>query len=145
MIRYQGGMSGVDNRGNLVASMRELYKSMDKAPEGFPPLMFWQVRAHTGICSLPFRKKKRPPWRAFSYSVKSFLNSHKRVTEAFLSSKTPKNVGASWCLSCALNCPPMMMVKISLTGSCRVRCNPSKLLFYSILFYLFSLQWMKCW
>ena len=40
---YQGGLNGVDNRGNLVASLRDLYTNLNKAADGFPPLVFWQV------------------------------------------------------------------------------------------------------
>lgn len=40
---YQGSISGVDNRGNLTASLRDLFKELNKAGDGFPPLVFWQV------------------------------------------------------------------------------------------------------
>jgi ubiquitin carboxyl-terminal hydrolase 14 len=42
--KYQGGLNGVDNRGNLVASLRDLFINLSKASDGFPPLVFWQVK-----------------------------------------------------------------------------------------------------
>lgn len=42
--KYQGGLNGVDNRGNLVASLRDLFVNLNKVSDGFPPLVFWQVR-----------------------------------------------------------------------------------------------------
>lgn len=42
--KYQGGLNGVDNRGNLVASLRDLFVNLNKASDGFPPLVFWQVK-----------------------------------------------------------------------------------------------------
>ena len=44
---YQGSISGVDSRGNLTASLRDLFKELNKAGEGFPPLVFWQVCDNT--------------------------------------------------------------------------------------------------
>jgi ubiquitin carboxyl-terminal hydrolase 14 len=41
--RYQGGITGMDARGNLTASLRDLYKQLTSTTEGFPPLIFWQV------------------------------------------------------------------------------------------------------
>jgi ubiquitin carboxyl-terminal hydrolase 14 len=41
--KYQGGLNGVDNRGNLVASLRDLFGNLSKVSDGFPPLVFWQV------------------------------------------------------------------------------------------------------
>lgn len=41
--KYQGGLNGVDNRGNLVASLRDLFNNLAKVSDGFPPLVFWQM------------------------------------------------------------------------------------------------------
>lgn len=46
--KYQGGLNGVDNRGNLVASLRDLFVNLNKVSDGFPPLVFWQVRSEKG-------------------------------------------------------------------------------------------------
>lgn len=35
----------MDARGNLTASLRDLYKQLSGTTEGFPPLIFWQVSA----------------------------------------------------------------------------------------------------
>lgn len=34
----------MDNRGNLTASLRDLFINLNKSGEGFPPLVFWQVK-----------------------------------------------------------------------------------------------------
>lgn len=41
--KYQGGLNGADSRGNLVASLRDLFGNLSKVSDGFPPLIFWQM------------------------------------------------------------------------------------------------------
>ncbi|ORE09033.1 cysteine proteinase [Rhizopus microsporus var. microsporus] len=67
--KYQGGLSGVDNRGNLVASLRDLFTNLSKASDGFPPLVFWQMLrqafpqfSQTGQGGIPMQQDAEECW-----------------------------------------------------------------------------------
>ncbi|KAI8048039.1 uncharacterized protein B0P05DRAFT_519510 [Gilbertella persicaria] len=77
---YQGGLSGVDNRGNLVASLRDLYANLNKVADGFPPLVFWQMLrqsfpqfSQTGQGGIPMQQDAEECWSELVSVLKAKL------------------------------------------------------------------------
>ncbi|KAI8377303.1 hypothetical protein BD560DRAFT_432995 [Blakeslea trispora] len=77
---YQGGLNGVDNRGNLVASLRDLYTNLNKAADGFPPLVFWQMLrqsfpqfSQTGQGGIPMQQDAEECWSELVSVLKAKL------------------------------------------------------------------------
>ncbi|KAG0175557.1 Ubiquitin carboxyl-terminal hydrolase 14 [Apophysomyces sp. BC1034] len=89
--KYQGGISGVDNRGNLTASLRELYKNMSKASEGFPPLVFWQMLrqvfpqfSQTGPGGIPMQQDAEECWSELLSVLKAKLPQEEATGKNFI-------------------------------------------------------------
>ncbi|KAI8888581.1 cysteine proteinase [Backusella circina FSU 941] len=78
--KYQGGLNGVDNRGNLVASLRDLFINLSKASDGFPPLVFWQMLrqsfpqfSQTGQGGIPMQQDAEECWSELVSVLKAKL------------------------------------------------------------------------
>ncbi|KAF7724077.1 Ubiquitin carboxyl-terminal hydrolase 14 [Apophysomyces ossiformis] len=89
--KYHGGIGGVDNRGNLTASLRELYKSMSKASEGFPPLVFWQMLrqvfpqfSQTGQGGVPMQQDAEECWSELISVLKAKLPQEEGLGKNFI-------------------------------------------------------------
>ncbi|KAG0744075.1 hypothetical protein G6F57_009922 [Rhizopus arrhizus] len=77
---YQGGLNGADNRGNLVASLRDLFANLSKASDGFPPLVFWQMLrqsfpqfSQTGQGGIPMQQDAEECWSELVSVLKAKL------------------------------------------------------------------------
>ncbi|KAI8978991.1 hypothetical protein BDB01DRAFT_837127 [Pilobolus umbonatus] len=78
--KYTGGLDGVDNRGNLVASLRNLFNDLSKASDGFPPLIFWQMLrqafpqfAQVGQGGIPMQQDAEECWSEMISVLKAKL------------------------------------------------------------------------
>ncbi|CAO3621166.1 unnamed protein product [Mucor fragilis] len=78
--KYQGGLNGVDNRGNLVASLRDLFVNLNKVSDGFPPLVFWQMLrqsfpqfSQTGQGGVPMQQDAEECWSELVSVLKAKL------------------------------------------------------------------------
>ncbi|KAI8991025.1 hypothetical protein BDF20DRAFT_811286 [Mycotypha africana] len=78
--KYTGGLGGVDNRGNLVASLRDLFINLNKTTEGFPPLVFWQMLrqcfpqfSQTGQGGIPMQQDAEECWSEIVSVLKAKL------------------------------------------------------------------------
>ncbi|KAL1928924.1 hypothetical protein VTP01DRAFT_1983 [Rhizomucor pusillus] len=67
--KYQGKMNTMDNLGNLTASLRDLYTTLTKTTEGFPPIVFLQMFrqvfphfAQTGPGGVPMQQDAEECW-----------------------------------------------------------------------------------
>jgi ubiquitin carboxyl-terminal hydrolase 14 len=77
---YQGGLNGADSRGNLVASLRDLFANLSKASDGFPPLVFWQMLrqsfpqfSQTGQGGIPMQQDAEECWSELVSVLKAKL------------------------------------------------------------------------
>ncbi|KAI8374137.1 uncharacterized protein BYT42DRAFT_575257 [Radiomyces spectabilis] len=89
--KYEGGLAGVDNRGNLTASLRDLYKNLAKASEGFPPLVFWQMLrqvfpqfSQTGPGGVPMQQDAEECWSEVLSVLRSKLPSDQASDSNFI-------------------------------------------------------------
>ncbi|KAI9470587.1 MAG: hypothetical protein EXX96DRAFT_602870 [Benjaminiella poitrasii] len=78
--QYQGGLSGMDNRSNLVASLRDLFTNLTKSANGFPPLVFWQMLrqsfpqfSQTGQGGIPMQQDAEECWSELVSVLKAKL------------------------------------------------------------------------
>ncbi|KAI7908258.1 uncharacterized protein BX663DRAFT_493537 [Cokeromyces recurvatus] len=77
---YKGGINGMDNRGNLIASLRDLFNNLTKSPSGFPPLIFWQMLrqsfpqfSQTGQGGIPMQQDAEECWSELVSVLKTKL------------------------------------------------------------------------
>ncbi|OAD70896.1 hypothetical protein PHYBLDRAFT_187881 [Phycomyces blakesleeanus NRRL 1555(-)] len=89
--KYQGGVSGVDNRGNLTASLRDLFKDLTKASDGFPPLVFWQMLcqafpqfSQTGPGGAPMQQDAEECWSEMVSILKAKLPADQETGRNFI-------------------------------------------------------------
>ncbi|KAI7850419.1 hypothetical protein BDC45DRAFT_243660 [Circinella umbellata] len=78
--KYEGGLANVDNRGNLTASLRNLFKDLGRNSEGFPPLVFWQMLrqvfpqfSQTGQGGAPMQQDAEECWSELVSVLKAKL------------------------------------------------------------------------
>ncbi|KAI8344598.1 hypothetical protein BC941DRAFT_366054 [Chlamydoabsidia padenii] len=78
--KYEGGIAGMDNRGNLTASLRDLFNNLNKSGEGFPPLVFWQMLrqafpqfSQTGPGGVPMQQDAEECWSEIVSVLRSKL------------------------------------------------------------------------
>ncbi|KAI9268117.1 hypothetical protein BDA99DRAFT_356387 [Phascolomyces articulosus] len=78
--KYEGGLANVDNRGNLTASLRNLFKDLGRNSEGFPPLVFWQMLrqvfpqfSQTGQGGVPMQQDAEECWSELISVLKAKL------------------------------------------------------------------------
>ncbi|KAI9495561.1 hypothetical protein BDB00DRAFT_937625 [Zychaea mexicana] len=78
--QYEGGLANVDNRGNLTASLRNLFKDLGRNSEGFPPLVFWQMLrqvfpqfSQTGQGGVPMQQDAEECWSELISVLKAKL------------------------------------------------------------------------
>lgn len=78
--KYEGGLNGVDSRGNLVASLRDLFGNLSKVSDGFPPLVFWQMLrqsfpqfSQTGQGGIPMQQDAEECWSELVSVLKAKL------------------------------------------------------------------------
>ncbi|KAI9282662.1 hypothetical protein BY458DRAFT_552270 [Sporodiniella umbellata] len=78
--KYEHTISSGDNRANLVASLRDLFKSLSKTSEGFPPLVFWQMLrqtfpqfSQTGQGGVPMQQDAEECWSELVTVLKNKL------------------------------------------------------------------------
>ncbi|KAI7864610.1 hypothetical protein BDF14DRAFT_1875895 [Spinellus fusiger] len=79
-LRFQGTLNGADHRGNLAASLRDMFKNLGKASGGFPPLVFWQMLcqtfpqfSQTGPGGVPMQQDAEECWSEIVSVLKSKL------------------------------------------------------------------------
>ncbi|KAI9309293.1 hypothetical protein BJ944DRAFT_236234 [Cunninghamella echinulata] len=89
--KYQGGISGMDNRGNLTASLRDLFKNLNKTGEGFPPLVFWQMLrqafpqfSQTGQGGIPMQQDAEECWSEIVSVLRSKLPTDEAANQNFV-------------------------------------------------------------
>lgn len=78
--KYQGNLTGVDQRGSLVASLRDLFVNLNKVSDGFPPLVFWQMLrqtfpqfSQTGQGGVPMQQDAEECWSELVSVLKAKL------------------------------------------------------------------------
>jgi ubiquitin carboxyl-terminal hydrolase 14 len=78
--KYQGNLTGVDQRGSLVASLRDLFVNLNKVSDGFPPLVFWQMLrqtfpqfSQTGQGGIPMQQDAEECWSELVSVLKAKL------------------------------------------------------------------------
>ncbi|CAO3611294.1 unnamed protein product [Cunninghamella blakesleeana] len=89
--KYQGGISGMDDRGNLTASLRDLFKDLNKTGEGFPPLVFWRMLrqafpqfSQTGQGGVPMQQDAEECWSEIVSVLRSKLPEDESVNKNFV-------------------------------------------------------------
>ncbi|KAI9287697.1 hypothetical protein BC943DRAFT_302834 [Umbelopsis sp. AD052] len=89
--RYQGGITGMDARGNLTASLRDLYKQLSSTTEGFPPLIFWQMLrqafpqfSQSGAGGMPMQQDAEECWGELISVLKSKLPADSASNQTFV-------------------------------------------------------------
>ncbi|KAI9265646.1 hypothetical protein EDC94DRAFT_603697 [Helicostylum pulchrum] len=93
--KYEGGLNGVDSRGNLVASLRDLFGNLSKVSDGFPPLVFWQMLrqsfpqfSQTGQGGIPMQQDAEECWSELVSVLKAKLpqqdDSDKNFVERYM-------------------------------------------------------------
>ncbi|KAL1925549.1 uncharacterized protein VTP21DRAFT_432 [Calcarisporiella thermophila] len=80
---YQGAISGMDHRGALTASLRDLFNQMGEYGEGFPPLVFLQMLrqafpqfAQMGQGGVPMQQDAEECWSQIVSILKAKLPAH---------------------------------------------------------------------
>ncbi|KAI7876089.1 cysteine proteinase [Lichtheimia hyalospora FSU 10163] len=88
---YQGSISGVDTRGNLTASLRDLFRELNKAGDGFPPLVFWQMLrqvfpqfSQTGQGGIPMQQDAEECWSEMVSVLKAKLPQDDKTGQNFI-------------------------------------------------------------
>ncbi|KAI8144544.1 hypothetical protein BJV82DRAFT_607663 [Fennellomyces sp. T-0311] len=78
--KYEGGLASMDNRGNLTASLRNLFKDLNRNGEGFPPMVFWQMLqqvfpqfSQTGQGGVPMQQDAEECWSELVSVLKAKL------------------------------------------------------------------------
>ncbi|KAI8092821.1 uncharacterized protein BX664DRAFT_328230 [Halteromyces radiatus] len=91
LARYEGGISGMDNHGNLTASLRDLFVNLNKSGEGFPPLVFWQMLrqafpqfAQTGPGGGPMQHDAEECWSEIISVLRSKLPINQVTSQNFV-------------------------------------------------------------
>ncbi|KAJ2960553.1 hypothetical protein NQZ79_g4151 [Umbelopsis isabellina] len=89
--RYQGGITGMDTRGNLTASLRDLYKQLNNTSEGFPPLIFWQMLrqafpqfSQSGAGGMPMQQDAEECWGELISVLRAKLPSDEASNQSFV-------------------------------------------------------------
>ncbi|CAO3587520.1 unnamed protein product [Absidia cylindrospora] len=89
--KYEGGIGGMDGRGNLTASLRDLFNNLNKSGEGFPPLVFWQMLrqafpqfSQTGQGGVPMQQDAEECWSEIVSVLRSKLPPGDSVSNNFV-------------------------------------------------------------
>ncbi|KAI9320771.1 hypothetical protein BX666DRAFT_2150088 [Dichotomocladium elegans] len=89
--KYDGTLRSVDSRANLTASLRDLFKQLNKTGDGFPPLVFWQMLrqvfpqfSQTGQGGVPMQQDAEECWSELLSVLKTKLPKDETTSTNFI-------------------------------------------------------------